>query len=520
MSDNQTTDNSPMDDSYKKDKIYFSNVFSKVSKSEKNKQYQNLQNGLRSLSKDVRLLEDFANKDNFGKGKKLVKRKGYQYKNFIAKSNFLLRRKQGRHSTFLDIINNYIYGQANKDKSSSKKKGKKLNKSKPTKNLNKSKDHYSIYKTEVDKSSNINRNILPNINFNLDNSSETKMDSITKNINVSNSSTIFPTIEKREPKKLYLYTEPSEKIEKKHKSTKKFNRQMLLPNKKTDLNNNSFIKEFPKIIDKNQRLKSSINRFELSQSTDKMVKKLKEKNQKIKNGINYNLAIQNLIDWEMKSKMKLARWKFGIAEIEKYFVDLKAYGKQEEEELLKRKTFYDIVEELIDEIKESNEEKKLNNIKNKYNKGEKKNFDDFDKKDKKTLDNITRNYNKENKNSKDLDKKDKNKEKNNDINMVDNVINKHSEVSRSLEKIKIRHFNEERTRRKINNILIQSDLSRKAIERSTDKLLENKNKEEMVNVTEEGTNNKIKKKNRKKHHENEDKILIKKENEEEEDHDD
>ena len=490
MSDNQTTDNSPMDDSYKKDKIYFSNVFSKVSKSEKNKQYQNLQNGLRALSKDVRLLEDFANKDNFGKGKKLVKRKGYQYKNFIAKSNFLLRRKQGRHSTFLDIINNYIYGQANKDKSSSKKKGKKLNKSKPTKNLNKSKDHYSIYKTEVAKSSNINRNILPNINFNLDNSSETKMDSITKNINVSNSSTIFPIIEKREPKKLYLYTEPSEKIEKKHKSTKKFHRQMLLPNKKTDLNNNSFIKEFPKIIDKNQRLKSSINRFELSQSTDKMVKKLKEKNQKIKNGINYNLAIQNLIDWEMKSKMKLARWKFGIAEIEKYFVDLKAYGKQEEEELLKRKTFYDIVEELIDEIKESNEEKKLNNIKNKYNKGEKKNFDDFDK-------------------------KDKNDEENNELNMVDNAINKHSEVSKVLEKIRIRKLNEERARHIITNILVQSDLSRKAIIHSTDKYYEKKSEEDIINKNEEMKNNKIEKKEDKEQPEKKNEILMKKEKEEE-----
>ena len=72
--------------------------------------------------------------------------------------------------------------------------------------------------------------------------------------------------------------------------------------------------------------------------------------------------------------MKLARWKFGIAEIEKYFVDLKAYGKPEEEELLKRKTFYDIVEELIDDIKQAEEEKKLNNIKNKYNKDGKKNF--------------------------------------------------------------------------------------------------------------------------------------------------
>ena len=228
MTDYQTIDNSLNDESYKKDKIYFSNVFSRVSKSEKNKQYQNLQNGLRSLNKDVKLLEDFANKDNFGRGKKLVVRKGYQYKNFIAKSNFLLRRKNGRKSTFLDIINNYIYAQANKNKNSSKKKGKKLNRSKPTNNLNKSKDHYSIYKTEVNKSSNINRNILPSINFNLDNSSETKMESITKNINISNSSSIFPTIEKREPKKLYLFTEPTEKIEPKHKITKKFKRQMLL----------------------------------------------------------------------------------------------------------------------------------------------------------------------------------------------------------------------------------------------------------------------------------------------------
>jgi len=292
MTDYQTIDNSLNDESYKKDKIYFSNVFSRVSKSEKNKQYQNLQNGLRSLNKDVKLLEDFANKDNFGRGKKLVVRKGYQYKNFIAKSNFLLRRKNGRKSTFLDIINNYIYAQANKNKNSSKKKGKKLNRSKPTNNLNKSKDHYSIYKTEVNKSSNINRNILPSINFNLDNSSETKMESITKNINISNSSSIFPTIEKREPKKLYLFTEPTEKIEPKHKITKKFKRQMLLPHKKTNLNNNSFIKEFPEIIDKNQRLKSSINRYKLSQSTDKMVKKLKEKNQKIKNGLNYNLNLK------------------------------------------------------------------------------------------------------------------------------------------------------------------------------------------------------------------------------------
>ena len=74
----------------------------------------------------------------------------------------------------------------------------------------------------------------------------------------------------------------------------------------------------------------------------------------------------------MKSKIKLAQWKFGIAEIEKYFVDLKAYGKPEEEELLKRKTFYDVVEDLIDEIKKEKEEKDIKKIKNAYKKEEKK----------------------------------------------------------------------------------------------------------------------------------------------------
>jgi len=188
--------------------------------------------------------------------------------------------------------------------------------------------------------------------------------------------------------------------------------------------------------------------------------------------------------------MKLARWKFGIAEIEKYFVDLKAYGKPEEEELLKRKTFYDIVEELIDDIKQAEEEKKLNNIKNKYNKDGKKNFNDFDN-------------------------KDKNNEENNELNMVDNAINKHTEVSKVLEKIKIRKLNEERTRHIITNILVQSDLSRKAIIHSTDKYIENKNKEDIINKKEEGKIEKKEDKKDKEQPEKKNEILNKKEKEEE-----
>ena len=85
-------------------KIYFSNVFSKVNKSEKNKQYQNLQNNLISLSKDVRLLEDFVNKDKYGKNKKFSS--AMKYKKFVGRSNFLLNKKNNRLSSLLNVISN------------------------------------------------------------------------------------------------------------------------------------------------------------------------------------------------------------------------------------------------------------------------------------------------------------------------------------------------------------------------------------------------------------------------------
>ena len=179
------------------------------------------------------------------------------------------------------------------------------------------------------------------------------------------------------------------------------------------------------------------------------MKMMQEKNIKIKGRINYKLAEEELVDWEMKSKIKLAQWKFGIAEIEKYFVDLRAYGKPEEEELLKRKTFYDVVEDLIDDIKKVKEEKEIEKIKGKYNKEEKKDLDDFEK-------------------------NEKGKKKDEDIDIVDNAMNKHAEVSDALKKIQKRKINEEKKRHLIDTILVQSDLRRRAINRSTEKLYENK----------------------------------------------
>jgi hypothetical protein len=270
-------------------------------------------------------------------------------------------------------------------------------------------------------------------------------------------------IKNKETKNLKILTEK----EKEQNLIQKKNYNELSPQKEDiNINDNSFIKKFPKIIN-SKSTKNYINRFELLKNTEKIEKIIQKKNSKIKNGINYKLAEQNLIDWVIKSKLKFARWKFGIAEIEKYFVDLNAFGKQEEQELIKRKTFYDEVEEIIDELKLSEEEKDMKKIKGERGKEEEKDFNEFDKTEK--------------------------NEGNNDINMVDNTLNKYSEVSKVLQKIKLRKLNEEKTRNVINNILAKSDLGRRAINKSTDKLIHYKNKKELVIINNESKTNKIEK---------------------------
>ena len=439
-----------------KNQIKFSNVFSKMSKTEKNKQYINLQTNLNSLSKDVRLLIDFS-KDKYEKMKSKSSNKDYQYKRFLARSNFLLRRNRNKKFTsILNILNNYIESHQNKLEELAKRR----NKFKNNKKLNKIKAQHVIY-NRINKSVNTNSKKLPKLNLNLiDKSLESKLNkynmsdrSSPNNLNIKN----------EETKNLNILTEK----EKEQNLIQKKNYNELSPQKEDiNINDNSFIKKFPKIIN-SKSTKNYINRFELLKNTEKIEKIIQKKNSKIKNGINFKLAEQNLIDWVIKSKLKFARWKFGIAEIEKYFVDLNAFGKQEEQELIKRKTFYDEVEEIIDELKLSEEKKDMKKIKDKHNKEEKKDFNEFDKTEK--------------------------NEENNDINMVDNTLNKYSEVSKVLQKIKLRKLNEEKTRNVINNILAKSDLGRRAINKSTDKLIHYKNKKELVIINNESKANKIEK---------------------------
>ena len=61
----------------------------------------------------------------------------------------------------------------------------------------------------------------------------------------------------------------------------------------------------------------------------------------------------------MNSKMKYAKWKFGINELEKYFMDVEEFGIKERNELEIRKTFYKKLNLLIDDIKDEQEMKRI-----------------------------------------------------------------------------------------------------------------------------------------------------------------
>ena len=434
-------------------KISSSNIFSKLSRTEKNKQYINLQSNLNTLSKDVRLLIDYA-KSDFEKKKNKSSNKDYQYKQFLARSNFLLQKNRNkRFTSILNILNNYINLNQAKLDALAKKKGKfKKNKIKIT---NKSKEDNLLKKYKINKSSDLNT--LPLIKSNvLNKSSEAK----EKNIYITEMTTSINN-KTNSPKNSSIFL--TENNENQDTIPKLHYDEFILPNNNIDINDNSSTKKLTKTIN-NKSSKNLINRYELIKKTEKIEKLIKENNLKIKNRINYKIAEQNLVDWIIKSKLKFARWKFGIPEIEKYFVDLNAFGKREEQELLKRKTFYDSVEEIIGEIKQKEEERDKQEIMDEYNKDEK-------------------NY---------LNRKDikGNKEYDENINANDNVMNKHFETSKVLKKIKLRKLNEERTRRIINKILEDTELTRKAINSSTDKLFDNKIKKEKSIINNESKDNK------------------------------
>ena len=65
----------------------------------------------------------------------------------------------------------------------------------------------------------------------------------------------------------------------------------------------------------------------------------------IKIGKNFkNKQLSNELEkWIMRTKFKYTNWKYGISDIDKYFINMNEFGGEEEKELEMRKSFYEKV---------------------------------------------------------------------------------------------------------------------------------------------------------------------------------
>jgi len=122
-------------------------------------------------------------------------------------------------------------------------------------------------------------------------------------------------------------------------------------------------KENPEKLDLHQLNQKLISLFgydfkhstPISPQIGNFLKRLK----RIKNLLNKKNYEYELDKWIMRSKMKYAKWKFGIDELEKYFMNVDEFGIKEKNEIELRKSFYKKLNILIDELKEEKEMKKI-----------------------------------------------------------------------------------------------------------------------------------------------------------------
>lgn len=92
-----------------------------------------------------------------------------------------------------------------------------------------------------------------------------------------------------------------------------------------------------------------------SQEIPNFLKRLKN----IKRNINKKNYEYELDKWIMRSKMKYVNWKFGINDLEKYFLNVDEFGIKEKNELELRKSFYKKLNVLIDDLKEEKEMRRI-----------------------------------------------------------------------------------------------------------------------------------------------------------------
>ena len=111
---------------------------------------------------------------------------------------------------------------------------------------------------------------------------------------------------------------------------------------------------------------------ENSNGSKRKPKKIKLNENAILNFIKKNKIITNNIqkgkseledsNLDFETKFKYINWKYGISDINKYFIDIDAYKRTEEDEINDKKSFYDRLDDIIDNIKIAKKNKNIENI--------------------------------------------------------------------------------------------------------------------------------------------------------------
>ena len=110
----------------------------------------------------------------------------------------------------------------------------------------------------------------------------------------------------------------------------------------------------------------SKNKKPLLKINENAILKMIKRNKKVINNIKYlkNNIEEASIDFE--TKFKYINWKYGIADMNKYFIDLDSYKKNEEDLINKRKSFYDRLDDMIEDLKKRKKGKSLDMIAKKF----------------------------------------------------------------------------------------------------------------------------------------------------------
>ena len=304
-------------------------LFSSIKNIDMLNSYDILQNSLRNINHNVGLLKYYASSN----GKKNLK-KMKNMKNKITKH---------RNSIYMSVNNLKFHSKNKVNKNNSN-----INLSNKPNNTSSFKN-FIITKYDTNNSTtnaNTTANIFTHTNFN---STPLDFSNIFINKNTNNKPNfLFTSTNIKKYSKNFSFT-PKEtlSIEKKTENNNVNSKNGNIKNIISYCSKKKFLEKFPQII-------------------SPKIKLIRNKSTNIKNNI--NIGKKNLIsaNWYMNARFKYTEYKYGIAEIQKYFMDLKAYGKREEEEIEKRKTFFDFAEEAIDEMNEEKYQKQLENIKKKH----------------------------------------------------------------------------------------------------------------------------------------------------------